>query len=195
MPPSSLTGFPRWTLKKERPVYRAHDAAHGAWFFSSAAGGRWALPAPEGTCYVADSAGAALRERLGRRVVIQGATAAEVDASVVSRLFVPSSHRLADLCSGRAVAFGVTREIHTATRYSLTQEWAVALRATGVQGVRYDAPFSTGPGRAYALWGDTGARSWTADPSPTPGRQVAETVGITVIAIPGSVAITTPPVS
>lgn len=192
-PPSTLTGFPRWTLTTKRTVYRAHGAAYGPWYFSSAPGGRWNLPAPEGTCYLADSPGAALRERLGRRAVKQGATAAEVDASAVSELHVPRPHRLADLCSGRAVEFGVTREIHVMTPYQLTQEWAVALRQTAVQGVRYDARFSTGRDRAYALWGDAGGRTWPDDSSPRTGRQVAAMAGISIIAVPGSVAITPPP--
>jgi hypothetical protein len=100
---------------------------------------------------------AALRERLGRRVVVRGtATAKQVDESEVSELHVPDRHRLADVCSSNAVSYGVTREIHVVTPYAVTQQWALAFRATRVSGLRYDTRFSTGRHRAYALFGDEG---------------------------------------
>ena len=88
----------------------------GPWWFASAPGGRWGLPKPHGTVYLADSAEVALRERIGRVLSSRTTlTETEVDASRISRLHVPDNVRLADLCSRNAAAYGLTREIHTLT--------------------------------------------------------------------------------
>lgn len=193
-PPTSLTGFPRWTLTPDRTLYRAHRAGRGPWWFAASLTGRFDCPPPEGTCYLAGSAVAALRERLGRRLVAHRAvTAAELDGVLVSALRVLRRRRLADLCSRRAARFGVTREIHVVTPYSITQAWAAAFRAADLAGVRYDARFSTGDDRSYALWGPEGATSWPTDPSPLPGRDVAHSTHITVLPVPATVAVRTPP--
>jgi hypothetical protein len=192
--PAVLHGFPRWTLRPERTLFRAHRAGSGPWWFSSAPGGRWDLPGPHGTVYLADSPEAALRERLGRVLSSRSLLAAtEVDATCVSQLHVPEAVRLADVCSGRAAAYGITREIHTLTPYATTQAWAAALHAVGAGGVRYDPRFSTGRVRAYAVFGEAGARRWPSGPIPSPGREVAAAAGIEVLTPPRSVRTIAPP--
>lgn len=196
-PPTSVTafrGFPRWTLAVSRTLCRAHSTGNGPWFFASAPGGRWDLPKPFGTCYLADDPVAALRERVGR-VLWSGKllTATEVDGTCVSKLHVPKSARLADLCASKAADYGVTREIHTLTPYALTQAWAVAFHETGMGGVRYHARFSTGRARAYAVFGDAGVRTWPDDPTPRSGREVADTAGIEIVGPPHSVRTIPPP--
>ena len=192
--PEALHGFPRWALTTERTLFRAHSTSNGPWWFASAPGGRWDLPTPHGTVYLADSPETALRERIGRVLSSRSSlTAAEADASCVSRLHVPENVRLADLCSHRAADYGITREIHTLTPYVVTQAWAVAFHAGGAGGVRYDARFSTGRARAYAGFGDAGARRWPGDPAPIPGRDVAAAAGIDVIPVPHSVRTVLPP--
>lgn len=191
--PKALNGFPRWTLKTGRTLYRAHSTGNGPWWFASAPGGRWDLAKPYGTVYLADSPEAALRERIGRVLSSRSRlTDVEVDASRVSELHVPDNVRLADLCSGKAADYAITREIHTMTPYAVTQAWAAAFHDAGMSGVRYDARFSTGRARAYAVFGDAGARWWPDDPTPTTGRAVADASGIEVVSIPHSVR-TVPP--
>lgn len=192
--PAALHGFPRWTLTSARTLFRAHSTSNGPWSFASAPGGRWDLPTPHGTVYLADSAEAALRESIGRVLSNRATlTETEVDASRFSRLHMPGNVRLADLCSRNAASYGLTREIHTLTPYALTQVWAVAFRTAGAGGVRYDARFSTGRARAYSVFGDAGPRSWPDDPTPQPGRDVADAAGIRVLSIPHSVRTMMPP--
>lgn len=191
--PSALHGFPRWTLTSDRTLFRAHSTSNGPWWFASAPGGRWDLPTPHGTVYLADSAEAALRERIGRVLSSRASlTETEIDASRVSRLHLPENARVADLCSRNAATYGITREIHTLTPYALTQEWAAAFHAAGAGGVRYDARFSTGRARAYAVFGAAGTHRWPSDPAPLPGRDVAAAAHIQVIAAPHSVRTITP---
>lgn len=199
-PPSSdskaLNGFPRWSLTTERTLYQAHSTGNGPWWFASAPGGRWDLAKPYGTVYLADNPEAALRERIGRVLSSRSRlTNAEVDASRVSELHVPDTVRLADLCSAKAADYGITREIHTVTPYAVTQAWAAAFHDAGMGGVRYDARFSTGRARAYAVFGDAGASSWPGDPTPLTGREVADAAGVEVVSVPHSVRTVSPPAS
>lgn len=190
----ALRGFPRWTLSTGRTVFRAHSTRNGPWWFASSPGGRWDLAEPFGTLYLAESSEAALRERIGRALSSRSVlTEAEIGAVHVSSLNVPANVRLADLCSRRAVDYGVTREIHTLTPYVITQAWAHALHTAGAGGVRYDARFSTGRARAYAVFGAAGARDWPADPTPVPGPAAAAAAGIEVVRVPWSVRTVAPP--
>lgn len=192
--PAALHGFPRWTLTTDRILFRAHSTSSGPWWFASAPGGRWDLPKPYGTVYLADGPETALRERIGRVLSSRSSlTEAEVDASQVSRLRMPENVRVADLCSRKAAAYGITREIHTLTPYLVTQAWAAVFHAGGAGGVRYDARFSTGRARAYAVFGAAGARRWPGDPAPIPGRDVAAAAGIEVVPVPRSVRTVSPP--
>lgn len=194
--PKALNGFPRWTLTTYRTLYRAHSNGNGPWWFASAPGGRWDLAKPYGTVHLADNPEAALRERIGRVLSSRSRlTKAEVDASRVSELHMPAAVRLADLCSAKAADYGITREIHTVTPYAVTQAWAASFHHAGIGGVRYDARFSTGRARAYAVFGDAGACSWPDDPSPLTGRQVADAAGIEVVSVPQSIRAVSPPAS
>lgn len=171
-PSLPLTGFPAYDLGVGERLHRAHHRGRGPWWFSSS-GGRFDLPQPEGTCYLADSPLAALRERLGP--VLGGCTRIPrslLEESLVSRLHVPESHRLGDLRAVAASRFGVTRELETMVPYAVPQAWARALRATGLRGVRYEPRFSTGPVSSYAVFGDAGPRTWPRDAEPVPGDEV-----------------------
>ena len=65
-PPSvPLDGFPTRRITPGQTLQRAHTVAYGPWWFGSDGVGRFDLPAPRGTCYLADSAVVAVRERLG----------------------------------------------------------------------------------------------------------------------------------
>lgn len=116
------------------------------------------------------------------------------DATKVSALHVPHPQRLANTCTAKAAAYGVTREIGTAIPYDLTQHWAATFHALGWGGIRYLPRFSTGSRDvAYAVFGDAGELTWPEDPIPTPGRAAAAAVGIRVIDPPLRITITPTP--
>ncbi len=173
-PPSgSLHGFPTLSLTPEHPLYRAHTAGLGPWWFSSDGGGRFDLLVPRGTCYLADTALAALRERLG--VVLGGSPAVPsslLAGAVVSALQLPEGRDCADLQASAASAFGVTRELESMVPYAVPQAWARAFDAEGLGGVAYGPRFSTGDATSYAVFGDGGAAGWPEDASPVAAADV-----------------------
>jgi hypothetical protein len=183
--------FPLSTASVTRTLYRAHTVGNGPWWFSSKMDGRFDLPNPEGTCYLAANPATALRERLGQRLTSRGTiTEAQADQMSVSTLRVPHPHRLANTCSSRAASFGVTREIHTIVRnmYARTQEWALAFRAAGFDGIRYEARHATGAGdQSIALFGAAGDAHWPEDPHPQAGRDAAAIAGIKVVPVPRTI--------
>jgi hypothetical protein len=155
------------TFPQRRPRrqvwFRAHEkrpgtADGGCWYYAAVPpppkrGGRFDLASPRGTCYLADTALAVARERLGRpgRVVDYG----EVSDAVVSEVrFEPG--RVADLLHDDAALFGATRELSTSSPYLLSQQWAQALDSVGFEGIRYQPRFSSGPAEAIAAFGNSG---------------------------------------
>jgi hypothetical protein len=179
-PPADLDGFPVHRLAPRTVLHRAHLAVNGPWWFSSE-GGRFDLDRPRGTCYLATTALAALRERLGpvlaRRATLPATT---LEGVVVSRLRLGRGGdgdqppaRLANLRSSRAATFAVTRELESMTPYDVPQAWARALDSVGLDGIRYGPRFSPGSASAVALFGaagEDGERS--VDPRPVPAREV-----------------------
>lgn len=174
----ALTDFPVHRLRGTAVVHRAHLAANNPWWFSSS-GGRFDLAAPRGTCYLATTALAALRERLGPVLAARRSVpASTLDGVVVSALRCPvpdgpASLRLADLRAAAAADFGVTRELESMTPYEVPLAWAAAFDEVGLDGVRYGPRFSPGPASALALFGATGVdERRPVDPEPTPADAV-----------------------
>jgi hypothetical protein len=168
-----LDEFPTHRVGADAPLFRAHSAGLGPWWFGNDGGGRFDLSAPRGTCYVATTAVAAVRERLG--VVLGGATtvpSALLDGAVVSRLRLPQECRVADLQASRAADFGVTRELETMVPYTVPQAWAHAFADVDLDGVRYAPRFTTGPALAVALFGEAGDAGWPADAEPLAAAEV-----------------------
>lgn len=198
-PPLSLKGFPRWRLRPNRRLYRAHTTGHSPWWFSSGPGGRFNLPEPHGTCYLAFDAQTALRERFGHELVRQGIVTAETaDRTAVSSLAVPDGRYLADTCARSASDFGMTREIGTLHTYALTCEWALALHVEMHRGIRYQTRFTTAPkANAVALFESAGEHGWPTDPSPAVGRAAVEDAGLTVASRPTrrEIRVVEPPVA
>lgn len=159
-------------------MHRAHLAARGPWWFASG-GGRFDLPTPRGTCYLATSALTAVRERLGPVLAARRAVpAAALDDVVVSRLALgpPTSGtplRLANLRATGAADFGVTRELESMTPYAVPCSWAAAFDVAGFDGLWYGPRFSPGRASAVALFGAAGADAGrVVDPHPIPAREV-----------------------
>jgi len=167
-PGQPLDDFPTHTASVRSLLHRAHHRDLGPWWFSSA-GGRFDLPTPRGTCYLADDPLVALRERIG--VVLGSAEqvpASLLEETVVSRLHLPRPHRVADLTARRATRFGATRELETMVPYAVPQAWALALAAVGHEGVRYGPRFSTGAVTSIAVFGAAGAGPGDVDAVPVP---------------------------
>jgi hypothetical protein len=174
LPPSSLDGFPWRSLDTGAVLFRAHLAERAPWWFGNDGGGRFDLPAPQGTCYTALDAASAVRERLGpvlgSRSALPESTLAEV---VVSRLRLPEGRRAADLQSRGAAPFGVTRELESMVPYAVPQAWARAFAGTGFGAVSYGPRFTPGDCTAVALFGPEGLAPWDGDPSPVPAQEIS----------------------
>ena len=207
-PPAEVatSSFPGFRHMPSTDLYRAHQKTLGPWWFSSNLSGRFDVPAPSGTCYLAYSPGCALRESLGRRLAMNtvGLSREELADRVVSKLRTQGSVLLANTTSPSATHSRITREIATVTPYALPQAWAAAFQSGGFGGVRYLGRFSTGTGRAdqcVALFGVNPAPgTLLEDPAPSPAIDVALTAGIRVapVAQPAAVSaltIITPPLT
>ena len=187
-PPDDLTGFPRWRLRKQQRMFRAHTLGLSPWWFASDDTGRFNLAEPNGTCYLATDITTAIRERCGPELVQLGLVSADfAERTVVSRLTVPRERQLADACHESAVDFGVIRELFTVAGpgYALTRKWAAALHSTSVGGIRYQSRFTTAARpNAFALFNSAGEHNWAADPAPCSGTQACAQAGTTVAARP-----------
>lgn len=159
-PPQRLPSFPEYFLQPIQQLFRIHRSAYGPWWFSSDSPLRFDLSFPSGTCYLAE-------EDLGAFVeAFQDWTgailpAAELAARRLSKLSVPHPMKIADCTDARALAFGVTAEIHSSPDRALTQAWATAFARQGFDGVRFlvrhdPAQLRTG----IALFGPAGESSW-----------------------------------
>ncbi|HEX4955961.1 MAG TPA: RES domain-containing protein [Thermoanaerobaculia bacterium] len=157
--PGALSGFPRVTLGPEATLYRVARRGYGPWWFGNTGAGRFDLPAPEGTCYLAADPLAALLEILGPDR-LGGAVADALFATrVLHELRLPAARSLADLISRRTAGWGLTHEIHTLVPYELPRAWAGALRAVGAEGVRYFLRHDPGAEVGYALFEAQGERT------------------------------------
>ena len=111
-----------------------HRFRRSAWWFSSDGAGRFDLPAPRGTCYLAEEPLAAFLE------ATRGLTFLSEDFLAGRRLFttvLAAERRVADLTSAAAYGFGVTGELSATADYTGPRAWASALHAAGFDGIRY----------------------------------------------------------
>lgn len=152
-PPGNLAGFP--TTAVPRSLVRVCRSSAGTWFFCSDGSGRFDLDPPEGTCYLATDAYAAIREasRLGP------VSTAWVGARQL-RTVEDVAGRLAHTTHPDAGRYRLTNELATLVPYALPQQWAAAFRAAGLDGLRHllrHDPRGTASG--VSLFGPAGAPS------------------------------------
>lgn len=172
-PRVSLTRFPAYRISPQVTLFRAHGRARGSWWFSSDGGGRFDLPPPRGTCYLARDPLTAVREHLG--VVLGSARAVPESAlvdTVISLLRLPEKRDVADVQDRGAGSFGVTRELETMVPYPVPQAWARGWDDVGFGGVRYGPRFTPGDASAVALFDASGAKDWPEDRDPVAAQDV-----------------------
>jgi hypothetical protein len=160
-PPADLRRFPALRLTPISALYRIHRRDRSPWWFSHDGTGRFDLPAPRGTCYLAGSPLGAFVEVFREIALVSRAV---VDARRVSTLHPPLTVRLADCTRARSRAFGLTAEIHSTEEYDATQRWAAAFAAAGFAGVRYLVRHDPSQRSAgVALFGSAGAAAWPVE--------------------------------
>lgn len=130
--PGDLTGFPATAAPKR--LVRVCRAENGTWWFSSDGSGRFDLDPPEGTCYFATDAFAAIREatRLGPVSTVW------VERRELRTVNPPDRFtRLAATTRQAAGRYGLTTEWATVVPYDLSRRWAAAFRAQQFNGIRH----------------------------------------------------------
>jgi RES domain len=172
-PGAPLEGFPTRVLDEGSTLHRAHLVSRGPWWFGHDGAGRFDVPAPRGTCYLATDPVTALRERIGPVLGAAPAVPETLVADVVvSALPSPRAWRVADLQVAAAGSYGVTRELGTMVPYAVPQAWARAFDAVGHDGVAYGPRFTPGDSSAVAVFDEAGAPDWPVDPAPVPASDV-----------------------
>lgn len=168
------------------------------WWFSCDGTGRFDLPAPDGTCYLALSQSAALRELVGPDLAAAGTVPSSVLADrVLSRLALPGPVRAANVSSNRASnSFSVTAELVTMIPYTIPQRWAAVLHDSSFDGIAFTLRFSAGRSAGLALFGRAGEhRDRLTDPAPADCASVARRLRLRVIEPPHTdqLTVVTPP--
>lgn len=130
--PGDLSSFP--AVAPPKRLVRVCRAGQGTWWFSGDGSGRFDLTPPDGTCYLATDAFAAIREatRLGP------VSTQWVQGRELRRVAPPDAGaRLAATTRKAAGLFGVTAELATIVPYDRSRRWAAAFRAYGFDGIRH----------------------------------------------------------
>lgn len=146
------------------------------WWFASAgagprmAGGRFDLPPPNGSCYLATTRATAVLEALqddfGGGLVPSSALGTRVVSSLVAPTGLPQA---AHLTSRRALAAGVTVGVWADRNRALTRAWAGELHGAGRQAIHHGAQHDpTGRGRAVTLFDRLGSHRPWGDAWPEP---------------------------
>ena len=190
--PEALAGFPASAAGPERVLYRVVRAAFGPWWFAArdaARPGRFDLPLPNGTCYLAGDPLSALLEVVGSDLVRGAVSTRFLAERRVCELRPPRRFTLADLTSRRARGFGVTAEIGTVVPYELPHAWAERLFAAGFRGLLCWLRHDPARGEGFALFGRAGERrSWPRGKARPVSAELVERLrrecGIEVLDVP-----------
>lgn len=162
--PGTVAQLPR--VGVPGPFYREHQLRRGddggCWWFSGTPdgeepAGRFDLPLPRGSLYLAETERVASRERCGRFLAGHMPIPVTFVQDRVVTTVEGELEGLADLAQDAASDLGVTREIGTIADYGLTASWAAAADGVGFTGLRYFPRFTTGTATAFAVFGDAGA--------------------------------------
>lgn len=184
--PPDLAGFP--AVATPRRLVRVCQAARQTWWFSADGSGRFDLSPPEGTCYLATDAYAAIREatRLGpvSTLWVQARELREVTPPTAGR-------RLAATTRQDAGRYGVTTELVTVVPYDLPRRWAAAFRDHGFDGIRHQLRHDQrARPSGVALFGRAGAGDLDGGQSTALTTSAVEAAGVRLLAPPSSAALT-----
>jgi hypothetical protein len=193
--PSALEGFPIRPLSPNTDLFRVVRRGFGPWWFGSSMKGRFDLPEPDGTCYLAMDEISALLEVIGPDLESGAVSSHFLSDRSLRKLRVPEEQSLSDLTSRQAVRFGITTEIGTVVPYGCPQAWAAKLRMTGSQGVVYWARHDPSHGEAMALFAPQGERKkWKRGREMVISRRLLarlrQECGVEVIDVPRSDELT-----
>lgn len=157
--------------------WRIHGALNGPWWFSSSDSpvrqeqeiGRFDLPAPYGTCYLADDLSAASAESLRQSDVtpIQAQAAANKRALSQMSLDRYYNTRVADFTAPSVSQYGAPTCIAALDRAD-ARPWALAAHRGGFQGILYCLREDPKHRRALALFHDAGEHGPPNQPYPQP---------------------------
>jgi hypothetical protein len=153
--------------------------------------GRFDLSEPEGTCYVASDAIAALLEVVGADRMGGILPREFLEVRRLLELRLPREHSLSDLTVRKASRFGITAEIGTLVPYELPQRWAAKLRQAGSEGMVYRVRHDPAGAEGFALFGSHGERmDWKQGRehpiSERLIRRLGDETGLSVVPIPRS---------
>lgn len=153
--------------------------------------GRFDLPEPEGTCYLATDEITALLEVLGPDLESGAVSSDLLKNRRLRKLYLAREQSLSDLTSREAVRFGITSEIGTIVPYGCPQAWAAKLRAEGSPGVVYWARYDPARNETVALFGLHGERrAWKKGREQAISNKLIERLhmecGIEVIDVPSA---------
>lgn len=141
---------------------------------------------PGETCYLADTAKAAVYERVGGPLVTHGWLPEDlVTGRVVSEVELPETVRAAAV-SADGVEGIVNAELTSSSDYAMTQACAARIREGGFDGIRYTLRYTPAEPRGLALFRPAGSPGWSGDPDPTPMESVLHDLGLKVVPTPGS---------
>lgn len=184
--PGDLAGFP--TTRPPRRLVRVCRRANGTWYFSSDGSGRFDLAPPEGTCYFATGAYAAIREasRLGP---VTPRWCAEREVRTVHP--PDAAARLAATTWKTAGRFGVTNELSTVVPYDLPQRWAASFRARGLAGLKHQLRHDQRPrAGGVSLFGRAGVGTQADGARRSLDASAVAAAGVRVIDPPHSAVLT-----
>ncbi|HYN23176.1 MAG TPA: RES family NAD+ phosphorylase [Thermoanaerobaculia bacterium] len=156
LPPDDLSGFPTRPLSPETPLFRIVREKRNPWWFGSSMQGRFDLPEPYGTCYLAGDPLAALLELIGPDLEGGVFSAVFFQERRLRDLRVSKEIQLSDLTSRKASGFGVTAEMGSIVPYEIPQAWAARLHAENSGGVLYWLRHDPSRAEGYALFGPHG---------------------------------------
>jgi hypothetical protein len=185
-PPPSLAGFP--VSPPPPALVRVCRRANTTWWFSSDGSGRFDLGPPEGTCYLATDAFAAIREASRAGPVTPGWVA---DRDLCHVTAPDLKARLASVTRAKAATYDLTTELVTATPYDLPRRWAAAFRGAGFGGIRHELrhdPRAKPSG--VSLFGAAGDPGWLPAKRESITRANVEAARVRVMDIPPSAALT-----
>jgi hypothetical protein len=175
---TDLRGFPRHTLRGDRPLFRIHRAGRHPWWFSAGHQRFDPVGTGFGACHLAYDPLGAFVEVFRRGIAIDEA---DIAARRLHAVRLGRDLRLADLTSRRALEFGVSASLGADPIYDRSQELARRAVAAGYAGVRYWARHDPAQRlQSVALFGPAASPApsdpdWpTGDDGPIPADLVAD---------------------